>query len=116
MQVYAAPVCFIFDLVATNAFTRETVVSGFREVLESNSIIKVMHDCSKPAAAIFYQLHIRLCNVFDTQVAMGSCMTMLVDLGWHTVVILFIPTMRCMQISLSVQSLSNVFDVSSAGG
>ena len=68
MQVYAAPVCFIFDLVAINSFTRETVVSGLREVLESNSIIKVMHDCSKPAAAIFYQLHIRLCNVFDTQV------------------------------------------------
>ena len=71
MQVYAAPVCFIFDLVAINSFTREAVVSGLKEVLESNSIIKVMHDCSKPAAAIFYQLHIRLCNVFDTQVAMG---------------------------------------------
>ena len=71
MQVYAAPVCFIFDLVAINSFTRETVVSGLREVLESNSIIKVMHDCGKPAAAIFYQLHIRLCNVFDTQVAMS---------------------------------------------
>lgn len=71
MQVYAAPVCFIFDVVAISSFTRETVVSGLKEVLESNSIIKVMHDCSKPAAAIFYQLHIRLCNVFDTQVAMG---------------------------------------------
>jgi len=69
MQVYAAPVCFIFDLVAVDPKTRETVVSGLRQVLESDSIIKVMHDCGKPAAAVFYQLGIRLCNVFDTQVA-----------------------------------------------
>ncbi|KAL0036742.1 hypothetical protein WJX79_008168 [Trebouxia sp. C0005] len=71
LQVYAAPVCFIFDLVAINSHTRETVSSGLREVLESNSIIKVMHDCEKPAAAVFYQLGIRLCNVFDTQIARG---------------------------------------------
>ncbi|DBA86264.1 TPA: hypothetical protein ACH3X1_005764 [Trebouxia sp. C0004] len=71
LQVYAAPVCFIFDLVAVNSSTKEVVVSGLRAVLESDTIIKVMHDCGKPAAAVFYQLGIRLCNVFDTQVARG---------------------------------------------
>ena len=69
MQVYAAPICFIFDLVAVSPQTLETLVSGLRQVLESDSIIKVMHDSGKPAAAVFYQLGIRLCNVFDTQVA-----------------------------------------------
>ncbi len=68
MQVYAAPVCFIFDLVGVKPATRETMISGLAQVLENEGIIKVMHDCAKPAAAIYYQLGIKLCNVFDTQV------------------------------------------------
>jgi len=30
--------------------------------------VKVIHDCRQDSAALFYQLQIRLANVFDTQV------------------------------------------------
>lgn len=67
MQVYAAPVCFIFDMVTIDHSVRAALISGLKQVLEDNSVIKIMHDCRRPAAAIRYQLQINLCNVFDTQ-------------------------------------------------
>ncbi|KAL3157622.1 hypothetical protein ABBQ32_012070 [Trebouxia sp. C0010 RCD-2024] len=67
IQVYAAPVCFIFDMVTIDHSVRAALISGLKQVLEDNSVIKIMHDCRRPAAAIRYQLQINLCNVFDTQ-------------------------------------------------
>ena len=65
-QVYAAPFCFIFDLV--HPASRNILVQGLKQVLESQSIIKVMHACHDAAAALRYQLGIRVAHVFDTQV------------------------------------------------
>ena len=84
MQVYAAPVCFIFDLVGANPKAREVLVSSLMKVLEDGNIIKVMHDCRHPAAAIHYQLGIKLSNVFDTQVAFASLVLMPSSLGLST--------------------------------
>lgn len=68
MQVYAAPICFIFDMVTNDRSVKAALISGLKQVLEDESVIKVMHDCRKPAAAIRYQLQIGLRSVFDTQV------------------------------------------------
>ena len=68
MQIYAAPVCFIFDMVTNDRSVKAALISGLKQVLEDESVTKVMHDCRKPAAAIRYQLHIGLRSVFDTQV------------------------------------------------
>ena len=68
MQVYAAPICFIFDMVTDDRSVKAALVSGLKQVLEDGSLIKLMHDCRRPAAAIRYQLQISLSNVFDTQV------------------------------------------------
>ena len=68
MQVYAAPICFVFDMVTTDRSVKAALISGLKQVLEDESVIKLMHDCRRPAAAIRYQLEISMCNVFDTQV------------------------------------------------
>lgn len=68
MQIYAAPICFIFDMVTNDRSVKAALISGLKQVLEDESVVKVMHDCRKPAAAIRYQLQIGLRSVFDTQV------------------------------------------------
>lgn len=55
-------------MVTNDTSVKAALTSGLKQVLEDESMIKLMHDCRRPAAAIRYQLQISLCNVFDTQV------------------------------------------------
>jgi ribonuclease D len=44
------------------------ILKELRSLMENSSVVKVIHDCRQDSAALFYQLQIRLDNVFDTQV------------------------------------------------
>ena len=55
-------------MVTNDRSVKAALISGLKQVLEDESVIKLMHDCRRPAAAIRYQLQISLCNIFDTQV------------------------------------------------
>ncbi len=44
------------------------IVKELKSLMENSSVVKVIHDCRQDSAALFYQLQIRLDNVFDTQV------------------------------------------------
>ena len=48
---------------------RPQVLEAFAPLLESNSVVKVIHDCREDSAALYAQHGLRLKNVFDTQVA-----------------------------------------------
>ena len=67
LQVYAAPTCFIFDLVTDDSSVKGALISTLGKILEDDRTMKLMHDCCRPAAALHYQLQINICNVFDTQ-------------------------------------------------
>lgn len=64
IQVYFANKCFIIDLQAVNPF-----YYGFKEVMESNQVMKIFHDFCEDASALICQYNL-ICNfVFDTQIA-----------------------------------------------
>lgn len=44
------------------------VTCELKSMLEDDSIVKVMHDCRQDSAALYYQMGIKLQNVFDSQV------------------------------------------------
>lgn len=48
---------------------RPHVLAAFAPLLESHSVLKVIHDCREDSAALYGQHEMRLENVFDTQVA-----------------------------------------------
>ncbi|RWS15893.1 uncharacterized protein B4U79_13265 [Dinothrombium tinctorium] len=56
---------YIFDLLLNPDF----VSKSLKQLLESDDIIKVMHDCRVASSVLFFQYGIQLRNVFDTQVA-----------------------------------------------
>jgi len=61
IQVYYANKCFIIDLQAVNPFSY-----GFKEVMESNQVMKIFHDFCEDASALICQYNL-ICNfVFDT--------------------------------------------------
>jgi exonuclease 3'-5' domain-containing protein 1 len=66
LQVSTGTKTFIFDVCALG----EQVFScGLKEILESERIIKVFHDCRYDSDALWWLYGIRLRNVLDTQVA-----------------------------------------------
>lgn len=63
IQVYYGK-AFIIDLQCVNPFDH-----GFREVLESNEVMKIFHDFCEDSSALIGQYNL-ICNfVFDTQIA-----------------------------------------------
>jgi exonuclease 3'-5' domain-containing protein 1 len=42
---------------------------GLRYLLESNKIIKIMHDCRKDSEALYFQYDVTLRGVWDSQIA-----------------------------------------------
>jgi hypothetical protein len=42
---------------------------GLRYLLESNKIMKVMHDCRKDSEALYFQYDVTLRGVWDSQIA-----------------------------------------------
>ncbi|XP_037048021.1 egalitarian protein homolog isoform X2 [Bradysia coprophila] len=57
---------FIFDVLTC---PQMVTVGGLKPLLESDRVIKIMHDCRGDSANLFAQFRIVLRNVFDTQVA-----------------------------------------------
>jgi len=56
----------IFDVQTTPAIMTQ---GGLKKLLESEQIIKVVHDCRNDSAALFFQCDVQVKNVFDTQAA-----------------------------------------------
>jgi len=56
----------IFDVQTTPAIMTQ---GGLQRLLESEHIIKVVHDCRNDSAALHFQYNIMIKNVFDTQAA-----------------------------------------------
>lgn len=69
VQIASEQAVFLFDVVAFGGSEREVLISTLKALLESQSIVKILHDCRQDAAALHYQLGITLQNVLDTQVA-----------------------------------------------
>lgn len=66
---------FIFDILTCPDML---VNGGLKELLESNNVIKVIHDCRNDSVNLFNQYNILLRNIFDTQVGV-SCYKMFHD-------------------------------------
>lgn len=65
LQVRSVEGCCTFDMKQKR---RDLQQQGFHTLLENKNVVKILHDCRQPAAALMYQKSIRICNVFDTQV------------------------------------------------
>ncbi|XP_014215546.1 uncharacterized protein LOC106644518 [Copidosoma floridanum] len=57
---------YVFDLITCPNILQ---YGGLRKLLESDAVVKVMHDCRNDSVTLFYQYGITLANVFDTQAA-----------------------------------------------
>lgn len=57
---------FVFDLLACGDMM---LSGGLAELMQSEHIVKVMHDCRNTSASLYSQYGVQLKNVFDTQVA-----------------------------------------------
>jgi len=57
---------FIFDLITCPSLV---TAGGLQKLLESESVIKVIHDCRNDSVNLYNQFGITLRNVFDTQAA-----------------------------------------------
>lgn len=57
---------YLFDIIV---LCGEPFEKGLKRILESSSIVKIIHDCRRDSDALFHQFGVRLGNVFDTQVA-----------------------------------------------
>lgn len=57
---------FIFDLMLCPEILSD---GGLKRLLESESVIKVIHDCRNDSVNLFNQFGVKLRNVFDTQSA-----------------------------------------------
>ncbi|NP_001136335.1 egalitarian isoform X1 [Nasonia vitripennis] len=57
---------YIFDLITCPNILQ---AGGLQKLLESENVIKVIHDCKNDSANLFHQFGITLVNIFDTQAA-----------------------------------------------
>ena len=64
IQIFFTNKCFIIDLQAVNPF-----IFGFKEVMESNLVMKIFHDFCEDASALICQYNLICDFVFDTQIA-----------------------------------------------
>ncbi|XP_067013763.2 uncharacterized protein [Anabrus simplex] len=62
---------------------------GLRETLESEEIVKVVHNCRVMSNILYHEYRVKLCNVFDTEVAY-----ILKTAGEHRTVIHVAPALR----------------------
>ena len=56
--------CFLFDVL--NKSKDDPMIGFLREILESDSVLKIIHDCRMDADAMHHLLDIKLANVHDT--------------------------------------------------
>lgn len=57
---------FIFDILMCPEIVND---GGLKNLLESESVIKIIHDCRNDSVNLYYQFGVKLRNVFDTQSA-----------------------------------------------
>uniref|UniRef100_A0AC34GWQ9 3'-5' exonuclease domain-containing protein n=1 Tax=Panagrolaimus sp. ES5 TaxID=591445 RepID=A0AC34GWQ9_9BILA len=57
---------FVFDLRSSDTIVLE---SGIKDLLESDSVLKVMHDIKRVANVLAHRYSVHMRNVFDTQIA-----------------------------------------------
>lgn len=74
--------CFLFDVLDKSK--QDPLICFLRSILESDSVLKIIHDCRMDSDALFYLLDIKLKNVHDTSCwhreLTGSCDVNLNDL------------------------------------
>ncbi|KAE9416669.1 hypothetical protein Angca_002632 [Angiostrongylus cantonensis] len=56
----------VFDLASSDVIIME---SGLRDILESNSVTKVIHDARRVGSLLAHKYAVHMVNIFDTQVA-----------------------------------------------
>jgi hypothetical protein len=66
VQVASVDAVYLFDVVVGG---RALFDAGLRDLLESPSCVKVVHDCRHDCDALFHQYDVRLAPVLDTQVS-----------------------------------------------
>ncbi|XP_053334222.1 piRNA biogenesis protein EXD1 [Clarias gariepinus] len=66
LQVATKNKVYLFDILLLGA---RAFKNGLFNILESRSILKVMHDCRRISKCLMTQFGVNLMNVFDTQVA-----------------------------------------------
>ncbi|OQS00919.1 hypothetical protein ACHHYP_02166 [Achlya hypogyna] len=64
VSVAVGPRVYLFDVLANPA-----LLGALKPLLESDRVVKVLHDCRKDSDALFHGAGIALATVFDTQVA-----------------------------------------------
>ncbi|XP_015916555.1 egalitarian protein homolog [Parasteatoda tepidariorum] len=57
---------FLFDLLSCPQLIED---GGLKDLLESDDVLKVAHDCRNDSGALYHQFGVVLTNVFDTQAA-----------------------------------------------
>jgi ribonuclease D len=67
IQVATPKKVYLFDVLKGG--DRLFFDRGLRYLLESNKIVKVMHDCRKDSEALYYQYDVSLRGVWDSQIA-----------------------------------------------
>jgi len=67
IQVATPKKVYLFDILKGGE--RLFYDRGLRYLLESNKIVKVMHDCRKDSEALYFQYNVTLKGVWDSQVA-----------------------------------------------
>jgi exonuclease 3'-5' domain-containing protein 1 len=64
LQMYFAGKSYLFDLLSVDPF-----VYGLKEVMQSNTIMKIFHDFCEDQSALINQYNLVCDFVFDTQIA-----------------------------------------------
>ena len=66
VQISTPKQCFLLDMLGKPK--DDPLVNWLRSVLESYSVLKIIHDCRMDSDALYHLLNIRLVNVHDTAV------------------------------------------------
>lgn len=78
IQIATNQKCFIFDVLSKKNFNKnkdkyDPLLQWIKDILESKTILKIIHDCRMDSDALFHKFGIILTNVHDT-----SC--------WHQII------------------------------
>eukprot|EP01112_Ceratiomyxa_fruticulosa_P008469 TRINITY_DN2194_c0_g1_i4.p1 TRINITY_DN2194_c0_g1~~TRINITY_DN2194_c0_g1_i4.p1 ORF type:complete len:322 (+),score=79.59 TRINITY_DN2194_c0_g1_i4:557-1522(+) len=65
VQVATSKKAYLFDIIEGGSRLFD---HGLREILESDKILKVFHDCRLDSDALFHEHKVKMAKVFDTQV------------------------------------------------
>jgi len=70
IQIACPTATFFYDCVSmSHNSNRDALHSQLSKLLESEEVVKVVHDCEKDAAALYQDMGIKLAGVLDSQIA-----------------------------------------------